>query len=113
MLGVIGLVTGSLTETESPLERSTEFTPSRELSEAVADPDIARAPLCELISNRARPGTGGRPRPAVPDRAHRSPRLLWRLQLLVDHEYRHVRDPRRSFPRAIPPQGLGGFRWKV
>ncbi len=44
ILGVIGLVTGLLTETESPLERSTEFTPSRELSEAVADPDIARAP---------------------------------------------------------------------
>jgi hypothetical protein len=43
-LGVIGFVSGLLTQTESSLERSTEFTPSHELSEAVADPDIARTP---------------------------------------------------------------------
>ena len=43
-LGAVGLLTALMTETESPLERDTAFTPSRELSEAVADPDIERSP---------------------------------------------------------------------
>lgn len=43
-LGAVGFVTALLTETESPMERAYAFTPSRELSEAVADPDIERTP---------------------------------------------------------------------
>jgi len=42
--GAVGLLTSLLTQRESPLELPTEFTPSYELSEAVADPDIARSP---------------------------------------------------------------------
>lgn len=41
-LGVAGLLTSALTETESAGERRTAFTPSRELSEAVADPEAGR-----------------------------------------------------------------------
>ena len=44
LLGGAGLLTALMTETESPTEQSLSFTPSRELSEAVADPDIARTP---------------------------------------------------------------------
>lgn len=40
LLGAAGLITAMMTETESPDEYS--FTPSRELSEAVADPDLTR-----------------------------------------------------------------------
>ena len=40
-LGVVGLVTGLMTQTESPTEYG-GFRPSRELSEAVADPDVTR-----------------------------------------------------------------------
>ena len=43
-LGALGLLTTLLTETESPAERRQAFTPSRELSEAVADPDVAHSP---------------------------------------------------------------------
>lgn len=43
-LGAVGLVTALLTRTRSPLERGEAFQPSYELSEAVADPDLARAP---------------------------------------------------------------------
>jgi hypothetical protein len=43
-LGAVTLLAGLMTETRSPIERAEAFTPSRELSEAVADPDIARAP---------------------------------------------------------------------
>lgn len=43
-LGAIGLLTTMLTDTKSPQERDEEFTPSHELSEAVADPDVARSP---------------------------------------------------------------------
>lgn len=43
-LGAVGLLTALMTETESPAEVSEGFRPSRELSEAVADPDIARYP---------------------------------------------------------------------
>lgn len=39
-LGAVGLVTGLMTQTESPTEYA-GFTPSRELSEAVADPEPA------------------------------------------------------------------------
>lgn len=39
-LGAVGLVTGLMTQTESPAEYA-GFTPSRELSEAVADPEPA------------------------------------------------------------------------
>ena len=42
-LGAIGLVTGLMTQTESPIERSGAFVPSRELSEAVADPELTRS----------------------------------------------------------------------
>jgi hypothetical protein len=42
-LGAVGLITGLMTETESPTEWSGDFTPSRELSEAVADPDLTRS----------------------------------------------------------------------
>jgi len=42
LLGVVGFLASILTETTSPNERVEGFTPSRELSEAVADPDIAR-----------------------------------------------------------------------
>src|SRR5687767_15296635 len=41
LLGAAGLLTAMMTQTESP-EESLGFTPSRELSEAVADPDLAR-----------------------------------------------------------------------
>ena len=41
-LGAVGLMTGLMTQTESPTEYA-GFTPSRELSEAVADPDLTRA----------------------------------------------------------------------
>jgi hypothetical protein len=44
LLGAIGFLSSILTETTSPNERVERFTPSRELSEAVADPDIARTP---------------------------------------------------------------------
>src|SRR5687767_2216626 len=37
--GVVGLLAALMTETESPLEQGQAFSPSRELSEAVADPD--------------------------------------------------------------------------
>ena len=40
LLGAAGLLTAVMTQAESP----GDFTPSRELSEAVADPDIARTP---------------------------------------------------------------------
>ena len=43
-LGLVTLVTSLLTQTRSTGGRFGEFTPSRELSEAVADPDIARSP---------------------------------------------------------------------
>jgi hypothetical protein len=43
-LGAVGLLTSLLTETTSPVESFEGFSPSRELSEAVADPDIARSP---------------------------------------------------------------------
>lgn len=36
--GAVGLIAGLMTQTESPLEDSEGFTPSRQLSEAVADP---------------------------------------------------------------------------
>lgn len=42
LLGAVGLVTSLLTQTELPRQR--RFSPSRELSEAVADPDVARLP---------------------------------------------------------------------
>ena len=41
-LGVVGLVTGLMTQTESPTEFE-GFRPSRELSEAVADPELTRS----------------------------------------------------------------------
>jgi hypothetical protein len=41
LLGAIGLLTAMLTETASPKEMEA-FVPSRELSEAVADPEAAR-----------------------------------------------------------------------
>jgi hypothetical protein len=41
MLGAAGLLTAMMTQTESPGEF--RFTPSRELSEAVADPDLTRS----------------------------------------------------------------------
>lgn len=44
LLGAVGLLASLMTETMSPSERADVFTPSRELSEAVADPDIARTP---------------------------------------------------------------------
>jgi hypothetical protein len=40
LLGAVGLMMSLLTQTETPRQRG--FNPSRELSEAVADPDIAR-----------------------------------------------------------------------
>lgn len=43
-LGALGMIAALMTETESPLEGDEAFTPSRELSEAVADPDIAHTP---------------------------------------------------------------------
>jgi hypothetical protein len=42
-LGAVGLIAGLMTQTESPVEHRQGFTPSRHLSEAVADPDAARA----------------------------------------------------------------------
>ncbi len=44
LLGAVGFLTSLLAETPSPNEHSRGFTPSRELSEAVADPDVARTP---------------------------------------------------------------------
>lgn len=44
LFGAAGLVTALMTRTESPLEQGEPFTPSRELSEAVADPDVAQTP---------------------------------------------------------------------
>ena len=45
LLGAVGFLAGILTEATSPNERVVEgFTRSRELSEAVADPDVARPP---------------------------------------------------------------------
>ncbi|MBI2185511.1 MAG: hypothetical protein HYU37_00135 [Acidobacteria bacterium] len=43
-LGGVALLTGLLTQRDAPPELTAEFTPSHELSEAVADPDIARWP---------------------------------------------------------------------
>lgn len=43
-LGAATLITALMTRTQSPRERDEAFTPSRELSEAVADPDVARSP---------------------------------------------------------------------
>lgn len=43
-LGAAALLTSLLTERDAPAEMTSEFTPSHELSEAVADPDIARFP---------------------------------------------------------------------
>ena len=43
-LGAISLISALMTETQSPTEYDQAFTPSRELSEAVADSDIARYP---------------------------------------------------------------------
>jgi hypothetical protein len=42
-LGAVGLLAGLMTETESPTEDGGGFRPSRELSEAVADPDFLRS----------------------------------------------------------------------
>lgn len=42
-LGAVGLITGLMTQTESPTEYDGGFTPSHELSEAVADPDLTRS----------------------------------------------------------------------
>ena len=42
LLGAVGLMTSLLTQPQSPRQR--RFNPSRELSEAVADPDMARTP---------------------------------------------------------------------
>lgn len=44
LLGLAGLVTSLLTTTEAWQADETTFTPSHELSEAVADPDLARSP---------------------------------------------------------------------
>ena len=43
-LGAAGLLTALMTRTESPMEYDNSFRPSRELSDAVADPDVARTP---------------------------------------------------------------------
>jgi hypothetical protein len=43
-LGAVALLTGLLTKKYAPAEVTAEFTPSHELSEAVADPDVARWP---------------------------------------------------------------------
>jgi hypothetical protein len=42
-LGAAGLITGLMTQTESPTEYNGSFTPSRDLSEAVADPELTLA----------------------------------------------------------------------
>jgi hypothetical protein len=42
-LGAIGLVTGLMTQTESSTEYGGGFVPSRDLSEAVADPELTRS----------------------------------------------------------------------
>jgi hypothetical protein len=44
VLGAIGLLTSVFTQTEAPMDRREGFLPSRELSEAVADPDAGRSP---------------------------------------------------------------------
>lgn len=44
LLGIVGFLASIFTETTSPNERVEGFTPSRELSEAVADPDVVRMP---------------------------------------------------------------------
>jgi hypothetical protein len=43
-LGAVALLTGLLTKKDAPPKLTSEFTPSHELSEAVADPDVARWP---------------------------------------------------------------------
>jgi hypothetical protein len=43
-LGAVAMLTGLLTRRDAPAEITGEFTPSHELSEAVADPDVARWP---------------------------------------------------------------------
>jgi hypothetical protein len=43
-LGAIGMLASLMTQTESPIEHSEGFMPSHQLSEAVADPDVARTP---------------------------------------------------------------------
>jgi hypothetical protein len=43
-LGAVVLLTSFLTKNEAPAEVTAKFTPSHELSEAVADPDVARWP---------------------------------------------------------------------
>ncbi|MBI4264180.1 MAG: hypothetical protein HY657_07380 [Acidobacteria bacterium] len=48
LLGAAGLLAALMTQTESPAEQIESFTPSRELSEAVADPDVARSPHLRL-----------------------------------------------------------------
>lgn len=45
LLGAAGLLTAVMTKTESPMENGLGFRPSREMSEAVADPDMYRVPL--------------------------------------------------------------------
>jgi hypothetical protein len=42
-LGAVGLITSLMTQTESPIEGRHGFTPSRDLSEAVADPELTRS----------------------------------------------------------------------
>jgi hypothetical protein len=42
-LGAVGLIAGLMTQTESPIEYGGGFNPTRELSEAVADPDVTRS----------------------------------------------------------------------
>jgi hypothetical protein len=44
VLGAAALVASMLTKKDAPPEVTAEFTPSHELSEAVADPDVARWP---------------------------------------------------------------------
>ena len=44
VLGAVALITGMLTRRDAPAELTGEFMPSHELSEAVADPDVARWP---------------------------------------------------------------------
>ena len=42
-LGAVGLITGLMTQTESPTEYDGGFRPSHEISEAVADPELTRS----------------------------------------------------------------------
>jgi hypothetical protein len=48
LLGAVGLIASALTETTSSTESSEGFLPSRELSEAVADPDVMRNPTLRM-----------------------------------------------------------------